>query len=137
MLKARSGSDLSEESRSVDRGSGFGAQNLERDLPSMLDVVGEVDGRHPASPKLAFDSISTVERNVEAGDSVWHFGRNVAGSSTGDARLQTQGFNASSTSRGAFWVQLLWERGWFEAPTPVRLTPRSWTTLSFGRKEVA
>ena len=70
MLKARRGPDLSQEARGVDRDSGFVAQNFERDLPSVSDVVGEVDGRHAASAELALDSISAVEGRVEPRESV-------------------------------------------------------------------
>ena len=39
----------------------LGAQNLERDLAVVLDVLGEIDRGHPALPELALDGVAVGE----------------------------------------------------------------------------
>ena len=72
MLKARRRPDLGEEPRGTDSGGRFVGQYFEGDLPTMFDVVGEVDGRHPTSAEHAPDPISAVEGGVKSGECISH-----------------------------------------------------------------
>ena len=49
-------------------GSEFRLEHLERDLPLVLEVVGQVDGRHTALTDLALDAVAALEGGVQAGD---------------------------------------------------------------------
>lgn len=40
-------------------------QDLDRDPPAELVVLGEVDGRHPARTELAQDAVAAVEDRVD------------------------------------------------------------------------
>ena len=42
------------------------AENLDRDATMVLQVLGDIDGRHAAGPKFALDSVFAGERNFKA-----------------------------------------------------------------------
>src|SRR5690349_25087421 len=73
------GPDLGEEPVGTDNGGKLGAQDLDGDFPVVPQVLGEIDGGHPALPELAVDGIAAGQ-----GASEWQGvgGHRVAG---GDA----------------------------------------------------
>ena len=63
---SRAARRISRRNRSgADDGGELGAEHLEGDLPVVLEVVGEVDGRHAALAQLALDAVALVERPVQ------------------------------------------------------------------------
>ena len=60
VLEVRGGLDLSQEALGPDYGCQFGLQDLERDFTLVLEVVGEVDGRHAAFAELALDVVAAL-----------------------------------------------------------------------------
>ena len=65
VLQRRGGRDLLHESLSAKHRSEFGLQQLERDVPLVLDVLAEIDRGHAALTELALDAVATSERGVE------------------------------------------------------------------------
>ena len=65
MLEVRRGLDLAEEPLGPDHGGEFGAKDLERDLPVVLQVVREVHGGHAAGAEFPLDTVSTFECGVQ------------------------------------------------------------------------
>jgi len=63
--------DLGQETLGTDDRSEFRLQHLERDLPLVPEIVGQVDRRHPALAELELDAIAPFEGSVEAGDRAW------------------------------------------------------------------
>ena len=59
--------DLGEEAFGADDRGELRPQHLQRDLPLVLQVVGHIDGRHPACTDLTLDTISAFECRVQAG----------------------------------------------------------------------
>ena len=47
-----------QESLGTDHGIKLGLQDLDRDLEIVLQVLGEMHGRHPALPDLALDAVA-------------------------------------------------------------------------------
>ena len=62
--------DLTQKSLDTHGHRQLGAEQLEGDRAVMLDIVGQVDGGHPALAQLALDDVAIVERPVEAIDDV-------------------------------------------------------------------
>jgi hypothetical protein len=60
--------DLGEEALGSHDGGQLGLEHLERDLPLVLHVLGEIDRRHAPLPDLALDDVAGAERRVEAFD---------------------------------------------------------------------
>ena len=58
MLQPGSERDLFEEAVGAQRPGDLGTQHLEGDLAGMLEVPGEIDGRHPAPTELALDRVA-------------------------------------------------------------------------------
>jgi len=58
--------DFGEEPLVSQDGRQFRMQDLERDVPPVPEVAGEIDGRHPAAPDHALDAIPAGERRAEA-----------------------------------------------------------------------
>jgi hypothetical protein len=50
--------DLGQETLGPDYSSEFRLEHLERDLPLVLDIVGQVDGRHPALTEFGLDAVA-------------------------------------------------------------------------------
>jgi hypothetical protein len=92
--------DLGEESLGPHHGGELGLQDLERDLALVLEVVGEVDGRHAALAELALDTVAAFEGRVQAGDRVAH-------------QLGTRRFSSSKK----FWTTIALTAGWPPVPT--------------------
>ena len=58
MLQVGGGLDLGQEAVGADHGGQLRPQHLHRDLAVVLEVVGEVDRRHPARAELALDGVA-------------------------------------------------------------------------------
>ena len=58
MLQARRGADLAQEALTADRGAEIGVEHLDRDIAIVLEVVGEIHGRHAALPKFALEAVA-------------------------------------------------------------------------------
>ncbi len=61
VTQVRRGLDLGQETVGSDDGCEFGLQDLERDFALVLDVVGQVDCRHPALTELGLDAVAAGE----------------------------------------------------------------------------
>jgi hypothetical protein len=97
MLQAGGRPDLGQESFGPhDRGE-LGLQYLERHFPSVLQVVGQVDGRHTTLAQRPLDPVAALEGCVEPGSDVGH--RHVLG--CGSARPAVS--RARKTSRKHEW----------------------------------
>ncbi|MBK6458003.1 MAG: hypothetical protein IPF87_18270 [Gemmatimonadetes bacterium] len=66
MLQIRGDADLSQKALDAQHGAELGAQHLERHLAVVPQVVGEVDGRHPAGPDLSIDAIPLTQARLES-----------------------------------------------------------------------
>jgi hypothetical protein len=66
----RRGLDLAQEPLGADGVGQLGAQDLERDLAVVLDVVGEVDDSHAARAELALDAVVVRQGGVQGLDRV-------------------------------------------------------------------
>ncbi len=66
MLQRRGEFDLLEEALAAEDGGEFGAEHLDRDLAPVLQVLGEVDGRHATRTKLTLDAVAIGECLGEA-----------------------------------------------------------------------
>ena len=66
MLQRRGGLDLHHEPLGAEHGGEFGLEDLERDLAVVLQVLGEVHGRHAALAELALDAVAVGERHRES-----------------------------------------------------------------------
>ena len=58
MLQCRRGRDFLHESLGAKHGGELRFQHLHRDAPFVLDILGEIDRRHPALPKLSLNAIA-------------------------------------------------------------------------------
>ncbi len=50
----------------------FGAQHLDGDLALVLQVLGDIDGRHAAFAQVAFDLVAVSEGGREPGGVLGH-----------------------------------------------------------------
>lgn len=57
MLQFRGGSDLSQKPLAAQRRAQFGVQHFDGDAAVVIEIVREIDSRHPAGAELAFDAI--------------------------------------------------------------------------------
>ncbi len=64
MRQSRRDRDLAEEPVGTERRQELGAEHLDRDLSSVLSLLGEVHGRHTAMPKLPLDDVPIDERRT-------------------------------------------------------------------------
>src|SRR3990172_6607359 len=72
MLELGGDLDLTQEPRAADRRAEILLQHLDRDLTVVLEVLGEVHGRHPSRAELALHAISLGEGGGDAGDRLGH-----------------------------------------------------------------
>ncbi len=72
MLQVRRRLDLGQEPLGSDDRGQLRLQHLERDLPLVLDVIGEVDRGHPALAELALDAVAPLEGRVQLSDGIRH-----------------------------------------------------------------
>ena len=70
MLEVGGGLDLSQESFGTYYSGEFRFQNLERNLALLLQVVSQIDRRHPALTDLTLDAVAALEGCVQVGDGV-------------------------------------------------------------------
>ena len=66
------GLDLSQEPLGTDHRSQLGLQHLERDVPVVLQVLGEIDRRHATFTQLTLDGVAAFQGAVQASDGVGH-----------------------------------------------------------------
>ena len=74
MIQARGQLNLSKKALAAERFSEIGMQHFDRDFPIVLEVVGQVDGGHPARAELAVEAIAIGERFDQCNGGV-HAGR--------------------------------------------------------------
>ena len=79
MLEIGRDLDLGQEALGPDHRGQLRLQDLERDLSVVLDVVGEVDGSHPALADVTLDAVPTFQRSVQTGSDVGHGGPRLTG----------------------------------------------------------
>ena len=79
MLQVGGELDLGEEALGADHGRELGAQELERDLAVVPEILGQVDRRHPAGADLAFDPVAVGKRYLEPAQQLGHVGAFVGG----------------------------------------------------------
>ena len=61
MVEAGGEPDLREEALATEHRGELRTQDLERDLPAVLHVPGEVDGGHAPAPELALERVAITE----------------------------------------------------------------------------
>ena len=66
--------DLPFESLGAERGGELGEEHLERHPAVVLQVVGKVDGRHPAAAQLALEAVPFGKGRTEAGNGLDQLG---------------------------------------------------------------
>ena len=66
MLKARENPDFAREPVRTEGRGQLGAQHFHRHLSIVLQVLGEINRRHPACTQLALDGITVGERGTES-----------------------------------------------------------------------
>jgi ribosomal protein S1 len=62
MIQARGQLNLSKKALAAERFGEIGMQQFDRDFPIVLEIVGQVDGGHPARAKPAVEAIAIGER---------------------------------------------------------------------------
>ena len=72
MIELRGDLDLSQEALGTECVGKFRLQDLERDGAVVLQVLGEVDGGHPAVAELALEAVAVGESRAEGGQSIGH-----------------------------------------------------------------
>ena len=60
--------DLADEPLRAEDRAQLRPEDLERHLAVVLEIVGEVDGRHAAAPELALEGVAVGEGSGEAGE---------------------------------------------------------------------
>src|SRR5258705_277000 len=66
MLKARHEPNLALEALRAEARRHLGMQHLQRDRPIVLQVMGQIDRGHAASPELALERIAVSERVAQS-----------------------------------------------------------------------
>ena len=64
--------DLAQEAFNAQLVAHLRVQDLQRDLAFVLEIVGQVDRRHPALAQLTLDGVAAFEGGVQAGDGIRH-----------------------------------------------------------------
>ena len=72
MLQRGDRPDLAHEPVGPDHRGQLGAQDLDRDLAVVLEIVGEVDRGHAALAQLPLDAVAVGERSRKRRDSISH-----------------------------------------------------------------
>ena len=67
MLEIRRSADLGEKTLVADDGGKLRAENLDRDTAMVLEIFGEIDGRHPTLAKLALDTVAVSQHGGQRG----------------------------------------------------------------------
>ena len=74
MLEVRGDLDLGQEPLAAQDGGELGVKQLDRHAPAMAQVLGEIDGGHPALAELALDPIAVGDGGCETRDGVGRWG---------------------------------------------------------------
>ena len=74
MLEPGGDLDLAGEALGAEGGGELGAQDLERHLAVVLQVLGEVDGGHAALAELPLDAVALGEGGLQSGHRLGHRG---------------------------------------------------------------
>jgi hypothetical protein len=72
MRQLRDDLDLAREAVGTHGRGELGPEDLQRDLPIVLEVVGEVDGCHASLPDLTLDGVGVGERRAHSIDGLGH-----------------------------------------------------------------
>jgi hypothetical protein len=72
MRQRRRDLDLQQEPLGADSLGQLGPQRLQRDVPVMPQVLGEIHDRHPAGAELAFDAVVPLEGDGQAVGLIGH-----------------------------------------------------------------
>src|SRR5690606_8378760 len=72
VLQPRRRADLGEKAFRPEGRAEVGVQHLDGHIALVLEIVGEVDGGHATSPKLALDAVAVGERGGETCGDVCH-----------------------------------------------------------------
>ena len=91
MLEIGGGADLGQEAIRADDCSQLGAEDLDRDLAVVSQVMREVDGCHSAGAELALDLVAVGESFSKAVGGVVHSADNVAYSVAGRQQIMAAG----------------------------------------------
>src|SRR2546425_8292834 len=81
MTEAGGGFDLAEKPLPPEGGGELRRQHLDRHRATVLQVLSEVDRRHPATAEFALDRVATGDGGLQAGDRVGHHEILLAGRS--------------------------------------------------------
>ena len=100
MLQVRGGGDLGEEALGTQRRREVGVQHLDRDLPVVLDVGGEIDGRHAAGAEFAVERVAAGEGGGEISAGVTHVGLPIVGAARIEASVTTKADDKARLGRG-------------------------------------
>src|SRR5512146_659734 len=79
MGETRRDADPLEEALRAHRGDQLGIQELERNLPIVLEIVREIDSCHPAGADFTLDGVPASEYAIQVGDCI-HTGAGRRGS---------------------------------------------------------
>jgi hypothetical protein len=64
--------DLAEKALSAERGGEVFAQDLNRDLAVVLQVMGQVDGGHATAAELTLDAVAIGQRTAQSLEEIRH-----------------------------------------------------------------
>src|SRR5688500_18001136 len=76
MLEVGRDAHLAQKPVDAEHGTELGIENLDRDLPAVLDVPREIDRRHAAAADLPLDGVAVGQGGVKLGENV-HEGRQL------------------------------------------------------------
>src|SRR5690349_21402291 len=79
VAEAGGGRDLAEKALPTERGGELWGQYLDGHRPTVLQVFGQVHGRHPAATELALDRVPPGEGGAHFGEHIRHGGARARG----------------------------------------------------------
>src|SRR5688500_6483870 len=85
VLELGGGLDLAQEALGAQACRQVWSQDLDRNLPVVLQVFGDVYGRHPPRADVTFDAVSVRQRGIQASKWVGHSGSSWPTKSYGGA----------------------------------------------------
>ena len=99
MSRVRCGLDLGQEALGTNDRGRFGLEDLECDLTLVLEVVGQLHGRHSALAELTLDRVAALQGGVQAGDSIRRGGKPTGPRSVRRTRFGIARARAASPDR--------------------------------------
>ena len=75
MAQVGGGRDLAQEALGPEGVNQLGSEHLYGDLAIVLEVMREIDRRHPARTKLAVEAVAIGQGSLKSGLEVGHVGR--------------------------------------------------------------